>query len=88
MERHVSITPIGARLRKGEAQFANDARGQPAGLDELQEHRHGRPHVPVRHQHRGVQLRQVPEVGLGETLRQRRPVPLLLLCFIRERAVV
>ena len=46
---HVAVAPAGACLREDEAQFADEARGQAAGLDELQEDGDGRAHITSGH---------------------------------------
>lgn len=68
LEGHVPITTVGTGLGEGEPQFPNEARWQPASLDELEEHFYGRAHIPVLHQSRWIQLGEASEVGLCESL--------------------
>lgn len=84
---HVAVAAAGAGLGEGEAQLADEARGQAARLDELQEDGDRRAHVARGHQGRRVEFRQGLQVRLGEALTQGHTSPLLRFCAVREGVV-
>lgn len=80
----VSVATVRPGLGEGQAEFADEAWGEAAGLDELQEHADRSAHVPGGHESGRGQLGQGVEIGFSETVAVSPGTPQFRLRLIRE----